>query len=240
MSVKDHYDNLLADHYSWMLGGLDENVARYTEFFKTHLITPLGSGLAVDLGAGSGFQSIPLAQSGFNVTAIDFSEKLVEELRRNSKEFAIAIKRGDLTRFTEELHDKVELIVCMGDTLTHLKSIEDVTRLFRDVHSVLETEGRFVLSFRDMSAELTGLDRFFPVRMDPDRLFTCFLEYDQDHVRVHDLIHARTENTWELKKSVYIKLRLSKDWVEDRLSGVGFKIVYSDLLNGMVTLIIIK
>ena len=43
-------------------------------------------GIAIDLGAGCGFQSIPLARLGFTVTAIDLDEKLLDELQKNSGE----------------------------------------------------------------------------------------------------------------------------------------------------------
>ena len=51
---------------------------------STRGITPARSGRAVDLGAGCGFQSIPLARLGFAVTAIDIDRKLLDELHRNA------------------------------------------------------------------------------------------------------------------------------------------------------------
>jgi len=40
MSVSDHYENLLAEHYFWIYDGLTENVSKYNEFFNKRLITP--------------------------------------------------------------------------------------------------------------------------------------------------------------------------------------------------------
>ena len=71
VTVEEHYESLLSDVYTWLMGGFDEAKSNNVEFFKCRNITPLSSGIAVDLGAGSGFQSIPLAELGFNVTAID-------------------------------------------------------------------------------------------------------------------------------------------------------------------------
>src|SRR5260370_28337343 len=39
-----------------------------------------GGSVAVDLGCGSGFQSIALARLGFRVLAIDFNRRLLDEL----------------------------------------------------------------------------------------------------------------------------------------------------------------
>ena len=75
--VKEHYEQILSDIYSWMFGGFDNGIGKNLDFFEKYDISSTGSGVAIDLGAGCGFQSIPLAQIGFSVTAIDLDKKLV-------------------------------------------------------------------------------------------------------------------------------------------------------------------
>ena len=58
-TVREHYDRVLADVYSWMFGGIEGGIQKNREFFKKHNISPTGSGIAIDLGAGCGFQSRP-------------------------------------------------------------------------------------------------------------------------------------------------------------------------------------
>lgn len=57
----------IADHYSRLLGGVQPKVEENKKFFQARGITPKGNRIAVDLGCGSGFQSLALAQSGFRV-----------------------------------------------------------------------------------------------------------------------------------------------------------------------------
>lgn len=57
----------------------------------------------------------------------------------------------------------------------------------------LEAGGRFVLTFRDLTFELKELDRFIPLRSGADAIFSCFLEYEAEHVKVHDLVYTRKE-----------------------------------------------
>ena len=82
--VEQHYDEVLSDVYSWMFGGFESGIQRNVEFFNELQLTPKNSGIAVDLGAGCGFQSIPLAEAGYSVTAIDLDSKLLIELKNNS------------------------------------------------------------------------------------------------------------------------------------------------------------
>lgn len=48
-----------------------------------------------------------------------------------------------------------------------------------------------LLSFRDYSVPLQDEKRFIPVRSDEGRILTCFLEYSEDSVLVHDILHER-------------------------------------------------
>src|SRR5690606_31580108 len=156
-SAKQHYDELLADVYSWMLGGFDSGIERNLAFFRKRGIAPTGSATAFDLGAGCGFQSIPLARLGFAVTAIDFDSKLLAELAAGKGPLPIRMIEDDLLSFDRYADGPIELIVCMTDTLLHLESEGDVRRLFGKAYRALEKDGRFMLTFRDLTKELTDL-----------------------------------------------------------------------------------
>ena len=84
---------------------------------------------------------------------------------------------------------------------------------------------------------MEGLDRFIPVRSDTDTIFTCFLEYEGEHVKVHDLVYTRTVDGWKLNKSWYRKLRIPMEWAVERSRSAGFKVDTSENKNGMITII---
>ncbi len=239
-TVEEHYDRVLSGVYSWMLGGFDAAIQRNVEFLNKHGLTPEGSGLAIDLGAGCGFQSIPLAKAGYSVTAIDLDAKLLNELRRHCGELQIDTIKDDLINFDKNTKEGVELVVCMTDTLVHLESKEKVISLFDKVFKTLESRGKFILTFRDLTFELTELDRFLPVKSDENTVFTCFLEYETDTVKVHDIVYKKTSGEWKLYKSFYRKLRLSQDWVHTTLSDTGFTVIESSVDKGFVTVIAAK
>lgn len=237
ISVQQHYDQVLAGFYTWLYGGYAAGLKTNTEFFNRHGITPAGSGTAVDLGAGSGFQSIPLAAAGFTVTAFDLCERLLQELSANDTTGSIRTVQADLVGFDQHVSGKIELITCMTDTLLHLESLEKVEALAKIVFNSLEENGRFIVTFRDLTHELTGLDRLLPVRSDEKTIFTCFLEYRPDTVNVHDIIYHNNGDGWQLYKSCYPKLRLPPDRVKDCLTGAGLNIIESENTNGLITII---
>src|SRR5215813_5229357 len=162
-SVRDHYESLLAEHYSRMFGDFEAKVAE-----QRALLERLGVGAtqraatAVDLGCGSGFQSIALACLGFQVMAIDFSQRLLAELRERTHGLPIEAIVGDIRDVTRLVSKQVELVVCMGDTLSHLEREVDLTCVFEGVVMRFAFGGRLVLTFRDLSGELRDLDRAIP------------------------------------------------------------------------------
>jgi SAM-dependent methyltransferase len=236
-SSAEHYRDVLADVYSWMLGGFDAGIRKNVAFFERHDVRPRGSGRAVDLGAGCGFQAIPLARAGFDVTAIDLDRSLLDELERHRGEAPVATVADDLMRFDAHVDAAVEIVVCMTDTLLHLEGMAQVDALFAKVFAALEPGGRFITTFRDLSAPAEGLDRFIPVQSDDTAILTCFLEYEPDSVKVHDLLYRQQDGRWQFSKSYYRKLRLSADNVRERLTATGFDDVRQTAENGLVTVI---
>ena len=81
-----------------------------------------------------------------------------------------------------------------------------------------------VLSFRDLGVELKGDDRIIPLRSDDTRIFTCFLEYEDDYVTVSDLVYERKGEAWEFHRSSYRKVRLTSVHIHDLFLKVGFEI----------------
>jgi hypothetical protein len=125
----------------------------------------------------------------------------------------------------------------MGDTLTHLNTLAEVQKLIESVYLSLEQQGLLILGFRDMTVELTGLDRFIPVRSDANRIFTCFLEFEEKEVKVHDIIYEKVKDQWNMKKSFFRKLRISQEWTVDCLQQAGFTVESDSIENGMVTIL---
>lgn len=230
----EHYARYLAPVYAWMVGGADEAVRRgRQELLDLGLLDPPAV-YAVDLGAGLGMHSIPLERNGSRVLAVDSSALLLGELRRHDPCAAITTVEDDLLNFPAYLHGVPDLVLCMGDTLTHLPDRTAVASLFSLVAEHLWASGRFVLTFRDYSRALDGTNRFVHVKSDASRILTCFLEYCDNTVQVHDILHELGSGGWSMRVSAYTKLRLAPQWVKAQLEDCGFVVDLTGGSSGMV------
>jgi SAM-dependent methyltransferase len=238
--VKIHYDRFLARHYLWMAGGFERNAAANRQFFSSHQIRPGPGGIAIDLGAGCGFQSIPLEEAGFRVTAVDFCEPLLDELRLLAPATGIVTITGDIMDFPLWAGRRPELITCMGDTLTHMPDRDAVMSLLRQCYGELVPGGRLIVSLRDYSAGPEGSVAVVPVSRDRERIFLCRLEYLRDHVRVTDIVFSHQSGKWERFTGDYTKLRLTPDLIRVMIERAGFRIEFAGLENRMVVFIGVK
>ena len=240
-TVTEHYSNLLAPIYLWMVGGLEAALQQGASDVAPFRNPNAAGRIAVDLGAGFGMHAIPLARQGYAVTAIDTSAQLLSQLRSqlrsHSPDLVVRTVVADMLTFPQYMDEAADLIVCMGDTLTHLQEQTLVDDLFQKVARSLKPGGKFVLTFRDYTNPLTGTARFIPVRSDQDRILTCFLEATPTHMDVHDVLHERNGLTWQMQVSSYRKLRISPECVAHSLEAHGLGVEKGADPRGMVSVV---
>lgn len=235
-TTTEHYEHHLGPVYLWMAGGAEAALAAgHAELAALDL--PIGPGTrAVDLGAGFGMHAIPLARAGADVLAIDASRLLLRALDDLRGDAPIRTVCDDLLAFPRHLGAPADLILCMGDTLTHLPDAAAVDALLDAVAAALAPGGRFVATFRDYSSPLEGDRRFILVRSDDTRVLTCFLEYAPATVVVHDVLHERASDGWSMRVGHYTKLRLDVARLVDRMQAARLTVRREAGARGMVRL----
>jgi SAM-dependent methyltransferase len=232
-SAEEHYEKLLAQHYTWMRGDFDPEVGEYTKVLAGLGLSTDPGGEALSLGAGSGIQTAALADLGFRVVRLGSSEALLRESRARTFGREVRTVLGDLRNAEAYAAEgPFEAAVCMGDTLTHLEPFDEVSALVGDVYGLVEEGRKLVLEFRDYTAQLRGVHRVIPVRLDEDRIMVTFLEYEPLHVNVHDVVFFEKAGGWSIQKSAYKKLRVGIDRVVQTLKQTGFRIVETREIRG--------
>ena len=237
-SFETHYENLLAKYYTRAFGGAEKNYQQNKKILEDFQIVRGQGKTAFDLGAGAGFFSIPLAQMGFSIHAIDLEPSLLGEIESSKENLEIETVRCDILSFHKHTNTgKIDLVVCTTDVISHLHSYDEMDDLFRKISLNLDINGRFLLSYRDQTNELTGEDRFIPFYSDDEIIMTTFAEFGEEHLDVTDIFHIHENGQWKMTASSYQKLRIYDHKVKHLLTQNQLTISNEMVRKGMTYLL---
>lgn len=224
--VEAHYDALLAERYTWMMGGPSVCQSNARALLDAAAVTANPGDLALDLGAGGGYHARALAERGFEVIAVDTSTGLLQELASTCEGFGVTPVLSDLLDDAAyRRRAPFALVLCVGDTLAHLETHADVNRLLDQSANLLAPGGKLVLQFREPPTDMSPQNSVFTTRSERDRIMECVLHFWPDRVWVTDIVHEWASGTWRSIRSTYPKLRLGVPSIVEhaRVAGLGLQ-----------------
>jgi SAM-dependent methyltransferase len=138
--------------------------------------TILANGKILDFGAGTGRISIPLAKDGYNVTAVDCSSEMLEELRRKAKDLNLNIETH-LTLTDVQMED-FDLAISIFTVLAYINSESELTEVFQNIFRCLKPGGMFMFDLERRA----GYDQI------------CRINNGIVHDRAEDLVTVNFQN----------------------------------------------
>ena len=134
MSIQKAYNEWSATYDS------DENLTRDLDQKVTRAaLANLQFNSILEIGCGTGKNTVFLAQIGTRVHALDFSEGMIEKAKKKVQAENVRFSVADLTQKWPCENRSYDLIVCN----LVLEHIEDLSFIFSEAFRVLEEEGRF-------------------------------------------------------------------------------------------------
>lgn len=126
----------------------DDDVAFFVNLSKQ------ASGRVIELMAGTGRVSIPVASQGVQLTCVDNSPAMLDELRRklSLQDLSAEVVQQDVTRL--ELESRFALAYIAFHSFEELTEDVDRDNLFRRVLTHLQPGGRFVCTLHDPERRL--------------------------------------------------------------------------------------
>lgn len=128
------------------------------------------AGRVLELGAGSGRVTLPMASTGASVVAVDLSSAMLSRLRSRLEDCSLPIEvvHGDFTELT--LDRRFPLVVMAFNTIHHIHTSEEILKVFAVVKAHLEPGGRFALDLLVPDPEFFARDPegIYEERIDED------------------------------------------------------------------------
>jgi len=122
----------------------------------------------IDLGCGIGNLEPFLSQNFKQVTAVDFSKKMIEIAGEKCKELGNVVLFLQDMRNMARFHDKFQLAVAVNSIVT--PSLVDIDKIFGELAAVLKSKGLFLGIFPSMDSEI----------------YRAMLTYEREYQKTHD------------------------------------------------------
>ncbi|MCB2212749.1 class I SAM-dependent methyltransferase [bacterium] len=153
----------------------------------------------LDLACGTGHHSLMFRKWGCDVIAYDASQALLDVARANvsDDDDGIQFVQGTFDELPVKVDGPLDAILCLGNSIPHLQSREELGQLFRDVFALLKPGGVFVFQNRNYDRLLKTRERFLlPTThrsSGHEQLYFRFNDFEGDKVRFN-IVHFRQVN----------------------------------------------
>lgn len=199
MNLSKVYDDILADP--------DLSKELY-ESIKPRLSSPI-----LECACGSG-DLLKLIQKDFEATGLDLDDQMLE----------LAKEKGCNNLVQGNMLDLSELpifstILCLGDSLNYLLTLDDVNKFFKEVHNHLNQEGQFIFDMHTQDRLDEFKEPFIEEANMKDYQYQWTINSDEDYL-VHQFVFYRNDETMieNVIQRVY-----SLDDIIKPLETIGFK-----------------
>ncbi len=186
----------------------------------------------LDAACGTGMHAIALAQRGYHLVGADLSPQMINRARENAFEAGVTVRFetagfGEMAAlFGEQCFDAV---LCLGNSLPHLLSEEELFRALVDFYHLLRPKGKLLIQNRNFHPVLKNHQR----EMEPQSmregnrewLFIRFYDFLPDGlIRFNFLTLSRQgEQGWKQRWESALLRPILSDELGTLLERAGFE-----------------
>jgi ubiquinone/menaquinone biosynthesis C-methylase UbiE len=131
----------------------------------------------LDMGCGTGVQSIALAQLGARVIGVDVSKGMLSKAHAHARSLGVDVEfvHGD---FLQPLPpESVDALLCFGNSLPHIPSDEDLCGVFTHWRRLLAPDGVVLLQLLNYRRILAEQQRIVNIRRHGDATIVRFYDF---------------------------------------------------------------
>jgi glycine/sarcosine N-methyltransferase len=188
----------------------------------------------LDASCGTGTQAISLAALGYEVTAADASQAMLQKAQANAKAQNVAddmtFINVDFLGLRKALTGNYDAVVSKGNALPHLLTDDELRAALQNFYDLLRAGGVVAIGIQDFDLMLEDRPRFVPRQVhldDPARdviLFDIYEWEDTEPVRVklNTFIVSGKDDAYTANRFGVTYRALRRAELEAMLAAVGF------------------
>ncbi|AZR72734.1 hypothetical protein BBF96_04605 [Anoxybacter fermentans] len=179
----------------------------------------------LDIGCGTGELVIALARRGYEAYGTDLSKEMIEKAKENSKKENIPpnFQIGDMRKLKALYHQPFDGMICFGNTIVHLNTVQEIKEFLQQVYELLNPGGIFIFQIVNYDRILDKGIKELPLIKNDRKGLKLFRYYDYD--KKNNLIHFRTRLVLKDKKEFNHGIclyPLRKSEINKIMNSIGF------------------
>jgi len=180
-NASDFYNNI-SDTYDEMFNF--ENDLESAEKIVAELKEQFSFKTALDIGCGTGSFTIALSRSGAKTTGVDLSTSMIDSAKNNSLAYKqnIDFVNSGMTDLLSNIDDKLDLIMCMGNTLPHLLTKKDLLTMLSSCKKLLNPGGHLVLNLLNYDRIISSKERIIGITKSKNHEFIRFNDFQEPYI----------------------------------------------------------
>jgi len=194
----------------------------------------------LDAATGTGMHAIALAQLGYQAAGADLSNGMIQKARLNASSAGVQL-RFEVAGFGSLAHtfghQSFNALLCLGNSLPHLLTIQELESALRDFAATLKPGGFLLIQNRNFDAVMSHHERWMEPQSHSDAntewIFQRFYDFDPDGLLTFHMITLKSVDQGKWTQTVASShLRpLLKDELISVLHQAGFEspVAYGNL-----------
>jgi SAM-dependent methyltransferase len=232
------YDQFASDYdrfVNWM-----ERLAVEMPFLEKQLAAlpkPAGRSLQVlDAACGTAMHAVALARLGYEVSAADLSQPMIEKARINASAAGVDVKLkavGFGSLASAFGNNSFDAVLCLGNSLPHVLSVADLKAALQDFAACLRPGGLLLIQNRNFDAVMMGKQRWMEPQAHSENgsewIFFRYYDYLPDGLIDFNIVTATRDAQGNRTASVattQLRPQLFKE-MNETLLQVGFKEIHT-------------
>ncbi len=158
-------------------------------------------GKILDVAAGTGNHAIALQKAGHPVWAVEYDQKMLRELEEKQRlsPQPVNARQGDMKKIRDYYPEAFfDTIYCIGNSLVHLSTIEEIEDFLKGAHLLLDKEGVLIIQIinydRILDQNIHGLPT---IRNEQDPTVKAEFVRNYKKIQGSDLLDFHTRLTIE-------------------------------------------
>jgi len=199
----------------------------FHDLFERHQVRRV-----LDLACGTGHHAIAFAQQGYEATAADLSQAMVERARANVAQAAVNVPvyRRGFGELARSLSGPYDAITCLGNSLPHLTTERALAEALRDMAAAIKPGGLVVIQNRNLDRVLARQERFMSPEVhrvgDEEWVFMRFYDMDGAQLRFNVVrLHRPGGEEWTARIEQTHLYAWQRQELERPLTEAGLRVV---------------